>query len=118
MVRKIMLSTVTKTATEEFGIHYRLGTRLYNTTFATLFGTKPVVVMHVYNELVRTGLLPEKYEVKYILWTLHFLKDYGKELCIALRVGVSHNTYMKWVWFTIDLMQNIKVVRENSLKCG
>jgi hypothetical protein len=110
MARKIMLSIVTSTAAEEFGIPYRVGTRLFNKTFATLFGTKPVVVLHVYNELVRNGVLPHNYEPKYLLWTLHFLKDYGTELGTALRLGVSHNTYMKWVWLTLELMQSVKVV--------
>jgi hypothetical protein len=110
MVRKIRLSMITSTAIEEFGIPYRVGTSVYNRTFATLFGTKPIVVMHVYNELVRNGVLPKKYEPKYLLWTLHFLKDYGTELAIAVRLGVSHNTYIKWVWLTLDLMESVKVV--------
>jgi hypothetical protein len=109
-VRKIGLSLITNTAREVFGIRARVGTKLFNNIFATLVGTKPIVVVHIYNELVRNGCLPEAYKPKYLLWALHFLKEYGTELGTSSLLGVSHNTYVKWTWLTIKLMGTIKVV--------
>ena len=54
------------------------------------------------------------FQPKHLLWTLLFLKGYSTENIHAQMAGCSAKTFRKWVWFTIDKLSNIEVVRTTN----
>ena len=95
---------------QHFHIIYDTSTQKFLLNFRGHFGTSPVVVQRVYNEFIKTGTIPTKYQFKYLLWGLFFLRTNSTVEQICTRVGSSHMTVRKWVWITVEIIAKIKVV--------
>lgn len=93
-----------------FRIPYEIGTVHFVQSFSTHFGTKPSVVKLVYNELVITGTKPNGYCLQYLLWALYFLRSNETDLKLSATFGCAVMSVRKWVWVSIRLLCNIKVV--------
>ena len=72
-----------------FGIPYEISSQHFLHSFGTHFGTKPSIVKLLYNEWVRTGTVPEKYKVLYLLWALYFLRSNETDLKLSAAFGYS-----------------------------
>ncbi len=55
--------------------------------FRELFGARIGVVLHVWNAMEGSGLLPNKSRPKHLLWTLYFLKVYPRKAAGCSAVG-------------------------------
>ena len=71
--------------------------------FKEYFGVSAVVVLIVWDLLVEHDLLPEKGQIKHLLWMLVFLKVYPKQGPVCSVVGgkkgaIDPKTFRKWVW--------------------
>ena len=85
--------------------------------FEEYFGVSVTVVLVVWNLLDEHDLIPEKGEIKHLLWALVFLKVYPKQGPVCSLVGgtkgaVDPKTFRKWVWkfiFNIELLDEVVV---------
>jgi hypothetical protein len=93
-----------------FGIPYEISTKHFLHSFGTHFGTKPSIITLLYNKWVRTGTVPEKYKLLYLLWALYFLRSNETDLKLSAAFGYSVMTIRKWIWVSLELISNIKVV--------
>ena len=88
--------------------------------FKEYFGVCPLIVSIVWNLLAQHDLIPEKGEIKYLLWALVFLKVYPKQGLVCSLVGGSNGavdpkTFRKWVWkfiFNISFLDEVVVSNE------
>ena len=88
--------------------------------FKEYFGVSPLVVSIVWNLLAQHDLIPEKGEIKHLLWALVFLKVYPKQGPVCSLVGGSNGavdpkTFRKWVWkfiFNISFLDEVVVSNE------
>ena len=74
-----------------------------NRLFKEHFGISVTVALIVWNLLVENDLVPEKGQMKHLLWTLLFLKVYPKQGPVCSIVGgsdgaIDPKTFRKWVW--------------------
>jgi hypothetical protein len=76
-------------------------TQTEDTDFREMFGCGLLVFLSLWGMLVTTGLLPENGTFDHLLWTLFFLKSYGKERTMASQCGCDPKTFRLWVWLFI-----------------
>ena len=85
--------------------------------FKEYFGVSAAVALIVWELLDKHDLVPEKGQIKHLLWTLVFLKVYPKQGPVCSLVGgikgaVDPKTFRKWVWkfiFNIELLDKVVV---------
>ena len=77
--------------------------------FRSHFGCSPPVCATLWNHLKVTDLLPEGGTQDHLLWSLMFLKVYGKQrqMC-TLAGGVDHDTFRKWTWLFLDAIVQLE----------
>ena len=84
--------------------NHRIGAEVVeNRLFKEHFGISVAVTLIVWNLLVENDLVPEKGQMKHLLWTLVFLKVYPKQGPVCSIVGgsdgaIDPKTFRKWVW--------------------
>ena len=77
--------------------------------FRSMFGCGILVASKLWNILVRFGLLPERGELKHLMWTLCFLKTYAKSSALAkLCRGADAKTIRYWNWQFILALSNLE----------
>ncbi len=85
--------------------------------FKEYFGVSMTIVLAVWNLLNEHNIIPEKGEIKHLLWALVFLKVYPKQGPVCSLVGgtkgsIDPKTFWKWVWkfiFKIELLDEVVV---------
>ena len=70
--------------------------------FREFFGCGPLVACNLWQLLFEHDLIPTGGDLKYFLWTLMFLKVYGKQRTMSTLAGVDKKTFEKWVWLFIN----------------
>jgi hypothetical protein len=86
----------------------------FDRRFREMFGCCPATVARAWNWIENvigwTGL--EEYttrKIDYLLWSLLFLKVYGKESTLSsLLGGVDEKTYRKWVWLYVVALSSLE----------
>jgi hypothetical protein len=86
----------------------------FDRRFREMFGCSPAIVARAWNWIENvigwTGL--EEYptrRIDYLLWSLLFLKVYGKESTLSsLLGGVDEKTYRKWVWLYVVALSSLE----------
>ena len=83
--------------------------------FKEYFGIHSTIVCLVWKLLVNNDLLPEKAQIKHLLWALFFMKVYPKQGPACSVVGGSNGavdpkTLGKWVWMFIQAIANLEPV--------
>ena len=74
--------------------------------FRPHFGCCPLVASSLWNLLQTTEYTPEGGKTEHLLWTLMFIKIYGKQkqMC-SLAGGVDHDTFRKWTWLFLRAIE-------------
>jgi hypothetical protein len=72
------------------------------------FGAAPDLVHALWNELVGSGNLPAKGELKHLLWALSFMKTYCTYLKYSIDFETSVNNFKKWIWLFIPAIARMK----------
>ena len=93
-----------------FGIPYEISTETFLHSFSTHFGTRPSIVKLIYNEFVNNGTMPYGYRIKYLLWALYFLRSNETDLKLSANFGFAVMTVRKWIWVSVGLISNLKIV--------
>lgn len=99
----------------------RIGSKVVeDRNFREHFGTSQEVVLILWNFLNEHDLLPEKCDIKHLLWALFFLKVYPKQGPACSVVGGSNGavdpkTLRKWVWSVIFSIAELAEVVVSSL---
>lgn len=72
--------------------------------FITHFGVTVQIVGTIWLILVRNGIGKSEMKLKYLLWTLYFLKLYPLQEEACSRLKIHHNTWSVNVWDSIDIL--------------
>ena len=97
-------------AIRDYGITAVAKSHEFTRKFASMFGVQPSVCVLIWNEMVTESHVDSHHKFVYLLWALHFLKVYNTVFVLACTAGVSTNTYMKWVWKSIECLCKLEVV--------
>ena len=86
--------------------------------FKEFFGTSLEVVGILWEMLYERDFLPDKSQLKHLLWSCYFLKDYPKQEAGCLAVGgisgaISPKTMKHWVW---DFIKRIRELVDNVVR--
>ena len=73
------------------------------------FGVGPIVAIILWESLYLHDLIPEGGQLIHLLWTLCFLKEYGKTHQMANQAKVDAKTYRKYVWRFIVAISDLEV---------
>lgn len=73
------------------------------------FGCGASTALNAWGMLFALDLLPPNASLCHLLWTLHFLKAYGKTraMCSACG-GIDPKTFRKWVWLFIEALSMLE----------
>ena len=87
--------------------------------FREYFGVGPIVAIILWESLYLHDLIPEGGQLIHLLWTLCFLKEYGKTHQMANQAKVDAKTYQKYVWRFIVAISDLEVhvVRFSMIHC-
>ena len=89
--------------------HQRSTAQQEDRDFRESFGCGPFVALTAWNLLCSHGLLPPNGTIEHLLWTLSFLKSYGKTLAHkAFCGGQDAQTIRKWVWLFIEALSDLE----------
>lgn len=80
--------------------------------FKVLFGVSPVICAKVWTALIPS--LPASASPLHLLWTLYFLKQYGKEEVNASFAQTTEKTYRKWCWTIIQKIAELQLVSQKT----
>jgi hypothetical protein len=80
--------------------------------YKALFGASPSLCAWVWSALIPS--LPGSASPIHLLWTLYFLKQYGKEEVNASFAQCSEKTYRKWCWIMIQKIAELELVSPNT----
>ena len=86
--------------------------------FNSTFGTTPEVCALLWNltcrDIEESGAKP-----KHLLWALCFLREYGTEVQLAMKVGSSEKNLRKWVRIMVTMIASLfdEVVSINARIC-
>jgi len=76
-----------------------------------MFGCGALVALSLFGMLVTTSFLPEGGSLEHLMWTLMFMKVYGKERAMSvLAGGVDPQTFRKWVWLFIEAIAHLEPI--------
>jgi hypothetical protein len=88
--------------------------------FRSIFGCAPIVALTVWTMLQEDNTLPVGTTMLHFLWSLCFLKVYGKQSSLLSLVGCpDEKTFRKWIWIIIPCIANMQpeVVSRSSFVC-
>ena len=80
--------------------------------FKALFGASPIICAKVWTALIPS--LPGSASPIHLLWTLYFLKQYGKEEVNASFAQCTEKTYRKWCWIMIRKIAELELVSQKT----
>jgi hypothetical protein len=77
--------------------------------FREHFGCGALVALTLWGMLLTTDLLPDDGTLEHLLWTLMFMKTYGKQktLC-SLCGGIDPQTLKKWVELFVEAISSLE----------
>lgn len=112
------LMLVARILWEKADPHQRGTAQQEDSKFRQSFGCGPFVALAVWSMLERLQLVPPDGTIEHLLWTLQFMKVYGKtdNLC-RLCGGCDAKTLRDWVWKFIEAIADLEpyVVRSYLL---
>ena len=74
-----------------------------------MFGAGVETVLKVWTLLAKDDNLPGGGTLRHYMWTLMFLKGYGKTTDNANKAGgVDEKTFRKWVWLFIPKLADLE----------
>jgi len=76
--------------------------------FGEHFGVSPWVTACVWNKLLELQLVPNRAQVKHLLWTLLFFKVYATEQVLSSICECNAETYRIWVRRMLDALGQLK----------
>lgn len=79
----------------------------FMTKFSSVFGTTPSMCVVIWKRLLRSERLKCRTSPMHLLWTLLFLKTYGKESIMSTIVEADEKTVRKWVWHIAELIADM-----------
>ena len=100
-VIKTNLHAIMEHAREIWGRDKNIGrsSRTEDRDFREMFGCGPQVVFNLWQLMSFHQTLPISGQLNHLLWTLMFLKIYGKEATLCTLAGaVDKKTFRKWIW--------------------
>jgi hypothetical protein len=74
------------------------------TKFSSVFGTTPSMCVVIWKRLLRSERFKCHTSPIHLLWTLLFLKTYGKASIMSTIVEADEKTIRKWVWHIAELI--------------
>ena len=77
--------------------------------FREYFGIGPLVAVILWELLIIHGLLPDRGGIIHLLWTLSFLKEYGKTHQMSNQDQVDTKKFQKYVWLFIAAISELEV---------
>ena len=77
--------------------------------FREYFGIGPLVAVILWELLILHRLLLDGCGIIHLLWTLIFLKEYGKTHQMSNQAQVDANTFRKYVWLFIAAISELEV---------
>ena len=80
------------------------------TLIKNMYGMSPLQTNVTWNNIIGSLNILDKFRKKHLLWTLQFLRHYQTKQCLAHDLNVAPGTLMKWVWYTIEILANLKIV--------
>ena len=81
----------------------------YDSTYKSLYGLS-LFQIFVLTSFLKNVKHPEDYvnfQLKHVLWTLYFLKNYPLRITAARTLGISEPTFDKYMWYGIELISDI-----------
>ena len=106
---------------EKYGVEIKKiarSTQIEDREFREMFGCGVGVAVSSWEKLVEKNLVPDKGSSRHLLWTLMFLKVYGKECTMCKLAGVKDpKTFRYWVWLFIPAIAELEssVVRYKNI---
>lgn len=88
--------------------HVRSTAQEEDRKFRDHFGCGPLVAHAAWKMLVDHDLLPDGGTLEHFLWTLQFLKAYGKLSSLCQLCGCDAKTLTKWVWQFIHALSELE----------
>jgi hypothetical protein len=87
--------------------------------FRAIFGCSPTVVLAVWNKITENNLIPEDGEMKHLLWTLMYAKQYGKWPTMRMLTNTDSKTLRKWINLFFDAISLLEssIVSSSVSKC-
>ena len=82
--------------------------------FKSIYGLTPLQTAVTWNNLIGSLNVLDSFRKKHLLWTLRFLRHYQTKQCLAHDLMVAPGTLMKWVWYTIDSLSELKIVSSTT----
>ena len=82
--------------------------RLFNTCFNMTLEQISLLVMKI--RWVWGGNMKQRWNAKYLLWTLSYLKRYPTYDQLECDIGHDKKTIEKWIMYTVDLIAEIGMV--------
>ena len=76
--------------------------------FLSLFGVTSNVVSQLWNLLENQLSRPKGFTPTHLLWTMCFLKVYGREETLCTLFGCDMKTMRKWVWIGLTSISDIE----------
>ena len=89
------------------------GNRIRPRFFLSLFGVSSNVVSQLWNLIENQGSHPKGFSPTHLLWTMCFIKVYGREETLSTLFGCDEKTMRKWVWIGLSIISDI-----DSLVCS
>jgi hypothetical protein len=85
----------------------RLAKRTQIKRFKTMYGTYPIVVEQLWEQL-QANQLDKKLKLDYVFWALFFLKKYPRQDELETKMNKDAVTLRKWIWTIIYGLQDLK----------
>lgn len=75
--------------------------------YVSAFGTTPLICVQIWKRLLKSGRLFRRTSPIHLLWTMLFLKTYGKASIMTTIVEADEKTVRKWVWHIAELIADL-----------
>ena len=81
----------------------------YDSTYKSLYGLSlfHIFVLTSFLKNVKHPADYANFQLKHVLWTLYFLKNYPLRITAARTLGISEPTFDKYMWYGIELISDI-----------
>ena len=76
--------------------------------FSEHFCVSPWVTSCIWNRMIDHDCLPDKANLKHLLWTLFFMKVYATEFVLASACECDPVTYRKWVHLILEALNELE----------
>lgn len=79
------------------------------------FGLSAKVIVTIWNRLIAEGHMPEGAVLKYLLWSLSFLKSYETENFYAIAFKTTEKTFRQWIWKLVLALSRLDMVSRSRM---